>query len=366
MVICHIEVALLLSSTSIKLPKTLVFPNTYHHFTQIFNKRFAKEEHFVYIKAMTKLEKELYQDLEKNGYLTPYMFPMIGKDYGKKGLKKIVILAGYVFQDEYVDKLFSPYNDSWSQDDKNNGKQDFMRHAWNCQNIDRRKNGKLTPQKWFENQKTGLSEDDVIFATYSRCPSKKKYNSNKNILEVLGAPQNDLFNPQIKAWCAAYNSLQSLLRVAKPDELWILGLGVKELIGSWGNSISEDSWNEFEEGLNEDNCRLCIISLRKRGPQKKLGTSYADECSEIYNSLRPFLPISTQTDLSSYRKLAELEIILKQLDEIKTGIESLIEKPSKKVENKKDIDEILKRLNLFCDKMTRKRYSKKEIPPSYK
>ena len=82
--------------------------------------------------------------------------------------------------------------------------------------------------------------------------------------------------------------------------------------------------------------------------------------------MRPFLPISTQTDLSSYRKLAELEIILKQLDEIKTGIESLIEKPSKKVENKKDIDEILKRLNLFCDKMTRKRYSRQEIPPSYK
>lgn len=308
---------------------------------------------------MTKLEKELYQDLGKNGYLTPYMFPMIGKDYGKKGLKKIVILAGYVFQDEYVDKLFSPYNDSWSQDDKNNGKQDFMRHAWSNQKFDTK-----TPQEWFEIQKSGLCEDDVIFATYSRYPSKEKYEKDLRYRKSFGKVLNNIGG--FDKWHVPYNSLQSLLEIAQPDELWILGPEVKDFI-SWDPSEkSTECWEKFEKGLNEDNCKLRIISLREKRYSQKKGKSYADECSEIYNSLRPFLPISTQTDLSSYRKLAELEIILKQLDEIKTGIESLIEKPSKKVENKKDIDEILKRLNLFCDKMTRKRYSKKEIPPSYK
>lgn len=301
---------------------------------------------------MTKLEKELYQDLEKNGYLTPYMFPMIGKNYGKKGLKKIVFLAGYVFQDEYVDKLFSPYKGSWSQNDKNNEKQDFMRHAWSNQKV-----GTRTPQKWFEMQKSGLCEDDMIFATYSRYPSKEKYEKGlryrKSFGEVLNIGGFD-------KWHVPYNSLQSLLEIAKPDELWILGPEVKDFISWDPTEKNTECWDNFEKGLNEDNCKLRIIPLRKKRYIQKKGKSYADECIEICKTLSQVLPLNATNTNNDYKIFKKLKCILENLNKTKAGLELLLEETSTKTG--KNVDEILKKLDDFCCKMTRKRASNRNSP----
>lgn len=297
---------------------------------------------------MKKLEKKIYQDLEKDGYLTPYMFPMIGKDYGKTGQKKILVLMGYVYEDKYVSELFSPYMDSWEKKDKNNKKSDFIRHAWVNQKIDT----KLTPQKWFEKNNSGLTERDVIIASFSRCPSKKKYQSNqKNILQVLGALQNDLRAPCLKAYFAADKSLQCIMDIAQPDELWLVGLSVQELIGSWGNSVKNAYWEDFRKDIKERfGCEIKVFSLRKtRGPKKE-GQSYLDDCRDICKMLRETLPLNTKEDCENYKALCSLQDLLKKLPQIL----SFFSEPLKR----KNAKDVLKKFESFNNKMTRKRQEK--------
>lgn len=299
---------------------------------------------------MTKLEKELYQNLQKDGYLTPYMFPMIGENYGKKGKKKIVVLTGYVFQDDYVINLFSPYENSWKKNDKNNIKSDFIQYAWSHQKIDRK-----TPKKWFEEQKSGLSEKDIIYATYSRCPSKEKLNSNNNFLEILGALQNDLSAPCLKATLAAYNSLQCLLDVAQPDELWILGEYVKELISSQGNTAIEEEWISFKnhaESAEGFNCKINLIPLRKQRNEKKEGKSYKDICGEICSMLNKSFKLDTGVGVDNYNKLVKLKKLLEDLPNITASLKNSQKQPGI---TEMEAHAVLKKLDLFRNAMTRKR-----------
>ena len=170
--------------------------------------------------ATRKFVKKMQDYLKGDEGMTPYMFPMIGKNY-EKANKKVLVVYGYILQDNFIEKLLKTIDKNVSQEEIC-VKDDIIRHAWENMIIDG--SHKRTPQNVLkkECEKYGYNIDDIIFTSYSRYPSKEKYVwvDNDHNVPVHRFPE----------WIAAINFLINLVNCTEPDEVWFLGPDTERIV----------------------------------------------------------------------------------------------------------------------------------------
>ena len=230
-----------------------------------------------------KFVKRMQECLKGVDGMTPYMFPMIGKNY-ENATPKIIVVVDYIRKNSSMEEKLKAIDKNVSHEDLCI-KDDIIRDAWENMRLNNKKIPKILEGE--------CNLDDIIFTSFSRYSSKaKKFEHGINEYSIQGgfyAAHKQLEDGRLHRISDIF--IQALIEYSNPDKVLFLGKSTERLVleipkkptkedlkldrpKSWRKTSKEDPSfiyeNELRNEFTQGKFKCVTIPIKEINEPKKI------------------------------------------------------------------------------------------------